>query len=89
MIAEFPGVGVKFISKLQSHCSNMAFAEKIGYDSLLQKVTNKGGESAMNCIKIFQNAQDLSVSVGNSYSDYQLMHIFLDKFHQGGNILHR
>ena len=38
----------------------------------------------MNYIKRFQNAQDLSVSVGNSYSKYQLMHTFLDNFHQGG-----
>ena len=37
----------------------------------------------MNYIKIFQNTQTLSVSVGNSYSEYQLMHIFLDNFHQG------
>ena len=36
----------------------------------------------MNCIKIFQIAQALSVSVGNNYSEYQLMHIFLDNFHQ-------
>ena len=38
----------------------------------------------MNYIKIFQTEQDLSVSVGNSYTEYHLMHIFLDDFHQGG-----
>ena len=38
----------------------------------------------MNYIKILQNSQDLSVSVGNNYSEDQLMHIFLDNFHQGG-----
>ena len=38
----------------------------------------------MNYIKIFQNAQALSVPVGNTYSEDQLMHIFLDNFHQGG-----
>ena len=38
----------------------------------------------MNYIKIFQNAEDLSVSVGNTYSKYQLMHTFLDSFHQSG-----
>ena len=47
----------------------------------------KGEESAINYIKIFQNAQALSVSVENSYSENQLMHTFLDSFHQGGNIL--
>ena len=38
----------------------------------------------MNYIKRFQNIQDLSVSVGNTYSEYQLMHTFLDNFHQCG-----
>ena len=38
----------------------------------------------MNYIKKFQNAQALSVSVGNNYSEDQLMHTFLDNFHQGG-----
>ena len=38
----------------------------------------------MNCIKIFQNAQVASVSVGNSYFEDQLIHIFQDNFHQGG-----
>ena len=38
----------------------------------------------MNYIKIFQNAQALSVSVGNSYTKDHLMHIFLDNFHQCG-----
>ena len=38
----------------------------------------------MNYIKIFQNAQAFSVSVGNTYSEDQLMYIFLDKFHQCG-----
>ena len=38
----------------------------------------------MNYIKIFQNAQALSVSVDNTYSEDQMMHTFLDNFHQGG-----
>ena len=42
------------------------------------------GESAMNYIKILQNEQALSISVGNTYSEDQLMSIFLDNFHQGG-----
>ena len=61
----------------------MTLAYKSGYDRLFQKVTLKGGELAMNYIKIFQNSQALSVSLGNSYSEGQLMHIFLDNFHQG------
>ena len=38
----------------------------------------------MHYINIFQHAQALSVSVGNNYSEDQLMHIFLENFHQGG-----
>ena len=63
----------------------MTFSEKNRYDRTFQQVTHKGGESAMNYIKIFQNAHNLSISVGYSYSEYQLMHTFMDNFHQGGN----
>ena len=38
----------------------------------------------MNHIKILQHAQDLSVSVGNSYSAIQLMHNLLNHFRQAG-----
>ena len=62
----------------------MTFADKSIYDSNFQQVTHKGGESSSNYIKIFQNAHGVSVSVGNSYYEDQLMHTFLDNFHQGG-----
>ena len=62
----------------------MDFSDKSRYDRIFQQVTHKGGESEINYIKIFQNAQDLSVSVGKNYSEDQLMHILLDNFHQGG-----
>ena len=61
LIAEFPKYGIKCIKKLQSHCANMTFADKSRYDRTFQQVTHKGGESAINCIKRFQNAQALSV----------------------------
>ena len=61
----------------------MTFADKSKYDRIFQQVTHEGGERAMNYIKIFQRTQHLSVSVGNSYSEYQLMHTFPDNFHQG------
>ena len=38
----------------------------------------------MDYIKIFKNAQALSVSVEYYYLEDQLMHTFLDNFHQGG-----
>ena len=37
----------------------------------------------MNYIKIFQHAEALSVSVGNSHPKYQIMHTFEDNFYQG------
>ena len=40
--------------------------------------------AAINYIKRVQNAQALSVSVGNSYSEGQIMHTFLDNFQQSG-----
>ena len=89
MISEFPGHGVRYISKLQYRCENMNFYDNSRYDKLFQQVTCKGGESAMKYIKIFQNAQALSVSVGNIYTEDNLMNIFLDDFHHSGNILHR
>ena len=62
----------------------MTFADKCRYDRTFQQVTHKGEEYAIKYIKRFQNANALSVSVGNSYSKDQLMHTFLDNFHQGG-----
>ena len=84
LIAEFPKYGIKYIEKLQSHCANMNVSDKSRYDRTFQKVTHKGGVSAINYMKRFHNAHALSVSVGNSYSEDQLMHTFLDNFHQGG-----
>ena len=59
----------------------MTFSYKSRYDRIFQQVTHKGGESAMNYIKRFQNAQALSVSVGNTYPEDKLMHTFLDNCH--------
>ena len=43
----------------------------------------KEGNQQLNILKKIQNAQVLSVLVGKNYSEDQLMHIFLDNFHQG------
>ena len=42
LISEFPGDGVKCISKLQSHFANVTFDEKSRYDRILQQVTHIG-----------------------------------------------
>ena len=65
----------------------MTFSDKSRYDRTFQQVTHKGGESAINYIKSFQNAQALSVSLGNSYSEDQIIHTFVCNFHQSGKIL--
>ena len=52
LIAEFPKDGIKCLEKLQSHCANMTFADKSRYDRTFQQVTYKGGESAINYIKM-------------------------------------
>ena len=83
-ISEFPKDGIWCIEKLQSHCANMTFADKNRYDKTFQQVSHKLGESAINYIKIFQNAHALSVLVENNYSEDQLMHTILDNFQQGG-----
>ena len=62
----------------------MTFADKSRYDRTFQQITHKGWESAINYIKRFHNVQLLSVSVGNSYSEDQIMHTFLDNIHQSG-----
>ena len=65
----------------------MTFADKSRYTRTFQQVTHKGGQYAINYTKRFQNAHAVSVSVGNSYYEDQLMYTFLDKFHQGGEYL--
>ena len=55
LIAEFPRDGIKCIETLQSHCANMNFADNSRYERTFQQVTHKGGESAINYIKRFQN----------------------------------
>ena len=89
LISEFQRDGVKFILKLQSHCENITFSGKSRYDGISRKLHIKEDNMQWIFIKIFQNSKTLSVSVENSYSEDQLMHIFLDNFHQGGNIVRR
>ena len=62
----------------------MNFSDKSRYDRIFQQVTHKGGEYTMNHIKRSQNEEALSVSVRISYSEDQMMHTFMDNFHQGG-----
>ena len=48
----------------------MKFSDQIRYNGMSQQVIHKGGESAINYIKIFQNDKAL--------------HTFIENFHQGG-----
>ena len=84
LIAEFPMDEIKWIENLQSQCANVTFSDNSKHYRTFQQVTHKGGKSAMNYIKIFQNARAFSFSVGNSYPEDQITHTFLDNFHRGG-----
>ena len=62
LIDEFPKDGIKCIEKLQSHRANMTFADKNRYERTFKQVTQKGGESAINDIKRFQNASEIKLN---------------------------
>ena len=81
---EYPGNVLQPIKILQPQCTGTNFSEKSRYNILFQQVVHKGGDLAINYIKIFQNYQALEFSVENSYSEDQVIHTFLDDFHQGG-----
>ena len=51
---------------------------------MFQQVVHKGGESSINYVKRFQNAKVLEISVGNTYTKDQKIHIFLENFQQRG-----
>ena len=84
LINEYPGDGVQAITIFQFRCANMTFSDNSMYNRLFKQVVQKGGESANNYIKWFQNSKALTISVGNSYSEDQLFHIFLENLYQGG-----
>ena len=81
-IDECPGYGVQSISRLQSQCATMIFADQIIYNRMFHQVVHKGGDSAINCIKGFQNAKALATSVVNNSTEDQIMYTFLEHFHQ-------
>ena len=83
-IDEYPGYGVQSISRLKSQCANMTSSDQSRYNRLFYNLIHKGGESAINYIKIFHNTKPRVISVVNSCSKDQLMHTFLDNFQQGG-----
>ena len=43
LISEFPMNGIKYIKKLQLHCTKMNFSDKSRYDRNFQQDTHKGG----------------------------------------------
>ena len=47
LIAELPGDGVKCISKIQSHCANIAFAEKLDMTLFYSKLHIKEGNQQL------------------------------------------
>ena len=84
LIDEFPGYEVPDISILKSQCANMNFFDQIIYNIMFQNVVHKRGESEIKYIKIFKNYKALAISVGNSYTEDQMIQNFLDNLKQGG-----
>ena len=62
----------------------VTFADKKRYDNFFQAVTHKHGESALNYIKRFHKAKTMAASVGNKYSEEDLMQTFVDNFQSPG-----
>ena len=60
------------------------FSEKSRYNILFPEVVYEGGEKEINYIKRFQNSKVFKISVGNSYSEDQLMYTFLNNLNHGG-----
>ena len=85
LISELPGDGVKLIAKLQSHCANMSFLKKVGMAGFFNNSHVNQGILQWIILKDSKMNRLLSVSVGKNYSGDQLMHIFMDNFHQGEN----
>ena len=85
LIDEFPRDVVQDISRFKPQRANMTFSDQSRYNIMFQQVLHKGGESEINYIKIFHNDKALDISVRNSYTEYQLMHAFLDNLKQSGN----
>ena len=54
LIAEFPKDGVKYIEKLQSHCANMTFAEKVDMTGLFNKSHIKEGDMKSTTSRSFK-----------------------------------
>ena len=75
LVDECPGDLVQSISIVQPQCANMTFADQSRYNRMFQQLVHKGGESEINYIKRFHNAQALEISVVNIYTEYQRMHM--------------
>ena len=84
IIYEYPGDGVKAISLLKSQCANTTFYDQSIYNRLFPQVAHKGGESEINYIKRVHNAKALEISVGNSYSEDQMMFTLLENSQKRG-----
>ena len=59
LLYECPGDGVQAISRFQSQCENMICSDQSIYNRMFKQLVHKGGESEINYIKRFHNAQAL------------------------------
>ena len=62
----------------------MNFSDQSRCNRIFQQVVHKGGESAINYIKILQNTKDFQFQWEIVINKDQLMHTFLENLQQGG-----
>ena len=67
-IDECPVYGLQAISSLKYQYENITFDGQSRFNIQSHKVVQKGEESSINYIKIFQNAKVSENSVGDSYT---------------------
>ena len=84
LLEEHLGLGVIALARVQRHCAMVTFVDKKRYNKLFQAVTHKHRESALNYIKRFHKAKTMAASVGNKYSEEDLMQTFVDNFQSPG-----
>ena len=82
---EHLGDGVGSLKRLKQQCAIITFADKQRFDQIFRQCSHRTGETANGYMKRFHAAKSLATSVNNLYTEEQLMHLFLDNFHNPGS----
>ena len=85
LMMEHLGDGLESLRRLKQQCAIITFADKQRFDQIFKQCSHRTGETANGYMKRFHAAKSLATSVDNLYTEQQLMHLFLDNFHNPGN----